>query len=323
MLHERGDEVTVMSRSPDKHHPSSNIPTITADIGDRDALAKALTGADVVFHVAAKIGVWGPREEFWKVNVEGTENVLAACRKNAVRRLVYTSTPSVVFDRGDLCNVDESQPYARRFLCDYAETKAIAEQRVRAANGAELATVALRPHLIWGPEDPHLLPRVIEQARRGQLRQVGDGENLVDVTYIDNAAVAHLNAADSLGADAPSAGRAYFITNGEPVRIWPWLNELLVRIGVPPVKRRISLPTAYRVGAMLEFVHQLFHREKEPRMTRFVALQLGKSHYFSIAAAHRDLAYLPVVSMQEGLNRWQAWFFKNRACGGRDGGFAR
>ncbi len=308
MLHDRGDQVTVVSRSPLKRHSNPDIPTVAADLGNRDALGRALHDADIVFHVAAKTGVWGPREAFWKANVEGTENVLAGCRKNTIRRLVYTSTPSVVFERGDLCNVDESQPYASRFLCAYAETKAIAEQRVLAANGAELATVALRPHLIWGPEDPHLLPRVIERARRGQLHRVGDGENLVDLTYIENAAAAHLNAADSLGPDAPCSGRAYFITNGEPVRIWPWLNDLLVQIGVPSTKRRISLPAAYRVGAMLEFVHRIVRRESEPKMTRFVALQLGKSHYFNIEAARRDLGYKPVVSMQEGLRRWLAWF---------------
>ena len=257
---------------------------------------------DVVFHVAAIAGLWGRRRLFWEINVTGTRNVINACRAARVKKLVFTSSPSVVFGEEELCGVDESQPYPDRYLAAYPQTKAEAEQMVLVANAPDLATVALRPHLIWGPGDPHLLPRVIARARAGRLVQVGDGENLVDVTYIDNAAAAHLNAADSLSPGSPCAGRAYFISQGEPVRLWPWLNDILEAVSAPRVTKSISYRTARRLGGILEATYRLLGIRREPRLTRFLAAQLAHSHYFDITAARRDLGYRPVVSMAEGLS---------------------
>lgn len=262
---------------------------------------------DAVFHVAAKAGVWGRARDYESINVDGTRNVIAACRDNRVPKLVYTSSPSVVFDREDLCGVDESQPYPRRYLAEYPRTKAIAERMVLSANCPSLSTVALRPHLIWGPGDPHLIPRVIDRARKGKLRQVSDGQNLVDITYIDNVAEAHLLAADALSPSGRCAGRAYFISQGEPVTLWPWLNRLLEAIGAPKVTKRISLRRATIAGATLEVLYTLLGLQSEPLMTRFVANQLGKSHYFDISAARRDLGYFPRVSLDEGMGRLITW----------------
>jgi nucleoside-diphosphate-sugar epimerase len=262
---------------------------------------------DVVFHVAAMTGIWGKRKAFRDINVSGTKNVIAGCRTHGVGRLVYTSSPSVVFGEDDLCGVDESQPYPDRYLGHYPATKAAAERAVLDTNASKLATVALRPHLIFGPGDPHLIPRVIARARQGRLIQVGDGKNLVDITYIDNAAEAHLQAAEALAGVAACAGRAYFISQGEPVLLWPWLNGLLTAIGAPRTTRSISYRRAYHAGALLEALHRVFSVKREPRLTRFLAAQLSKTHYFDISAARRDFGYQPRIDNEEGLRRLIEW----------------
>jgi nucleoside-diphosphate-sugar epimerase len=163
--------------------------------------------------------------------------------------------------------------------------------------------VALRPHLVWGPGDPNLIPRIIQRAREGKLVQVGDGTNLVDITYIDNAAEAHVLAGDALSPGAPCAGRVYFISQGEPIVLWSWINELLSALGIPAVRRKISHRKARWIGALLELAYGVLGIRSEPRMTRFLADQLARSHYFSIEAARCDLGYEPRVSNEEGLRR--------------------
>ncbi len=303
MLHVRGDEVIALGRGIYADLERMGVRCIRADIRNAGAVSQAVRGMDVVFHAAALAAVWGRADEFDSINVGGTRNVVSACFDAGVSRLVYTSTPSVVFGKDHLSGVDESQPYPKRFLSDYARTKAAAEQLVLAANGPALSTVAIRPHLIFGPGDPHLIPRVIERARSGRLRRVGDGQNRVDLTYIDNAAEAHVLAVDALRPGAACAGRAYFISQGEPVILWDWLNALLARIDVPPINRTISFRAAYAAGAAMEFLYSATRRTDEPPMTRFVALQLAKDHFFDISAARRDLAFSPRISTEEAVNR--------------------
>jgi nucleoside-diphosphate-sugar epimerase len=216
---------------------------------------------------------------------------------------VFTSSPSVVTTGHDIEGGDESLPYPRRYLAHYPRTKATAERAILAANGPSLATVSLRPHIIWGPGDNHLIPRLLERARSGKLRIVGDGTNRTDVTYIDDAATAHMLAAERLAPDSPIAGKAYFISQGEPVEVWPFINRILIQAGLPAVTRRIPLPVAYAAGAMFEGAYRLLGRTDEPRMTRFLAVQLGTSHWFDISAARRDLGYEPAVGIDEGLRR--------------------
>lgn len=328
-LRARGDSVAVFGR---RRYPALEALGIRCIVGDlRDAAAvrdacrgvkeacrgvdaarqgvdEACRGVDIVFHVGALTGIWGRRRDFHEVNVVGTQNVLAACREHGIGRLVFTSSPSVVFGDEPLTGVDERQPYPPRYLADYPATKAAAEQMVLEANGPALATVALRPHLIFGPGDPHLIPRVIARARAGKLAIVGDGKCLVDVTYIDNAAEAHLLAADRLAPGAACAGRAYFISQGEPVRLWDWLNGLLARLGVPPGRRRVSYRIAYAAGAVLEAAHRAFRLRGELRMTRFLAAQLALDHYFDISAARKDLGYVPRVTTAEGVDRLVSGF---------------
>lgn len=303
LLRERGDDVTIVARG---HYPELErlgVRAVRADLDASDSLPAAFDGADVVFHVAALAGIWGRRRDFWRTNVEGTRNVLAACRAAGVPRLVYTSSPSVVFGEESLRGVDEAQPYPKRYHADYPETKAIAERMVLQANGPSLATVAIRPHLVWGPGDPHLIPRIVARARAGRLRRIGDGRNLVDITYIDNAAWAHVLAADALRPEAACAGRAYFISQGDPVNLWAWLGELLARLGEPPVRGSLSHAAARAAGTLLEWLYRLLPLSGEPRMTRFLAGQLAKSHYFCIEAARRDFGYRPLVSTSEGMAR--------------------
>ncbi|HNQ23819.1 MAG TPA: NAD-dependent epimerase/dehydratase family protein [Phycisphaerae bacterium] len=307
MLRARGDDVTVLGRRDYPALAREGIRTIQADIRAAADVLDACRNMDTVFHTAALADIWGPRQLYWAINVEGTRNVIAACRAAGVRKLVFTSSPSVVFGEASFEGVDESQPYPRRYLAAYPETKAAAERLVLAANGPALATMALRPHLVWGPGDPHLIPALLALARSGRLVQVGDGRNRVDITYVDNAAGAHVLAADALAPGAPCAGRAYFVSQGEPVVLWEWLGQILAAASVPPVGRVVSYRTARRVGVWLEMLHWVTRRRERPWMTRFLATQLSHTYYFNINAARRDFGYTPQVSTQEGFARLAAW----------------
>jgi nucleoside-diphosphate-sugar epimerase len=278
------------------------------NICDLDFVTECCQGVDTVFHVAALAGIWGRWQEYSAINVLGTENVLAGCRATGVSRLIYTSTPSVVFNQYSIRNGNEELPYADHFLCHYARSKVMAEQLVLAASKDQLRTCAIRPHLVWGPGDPHLIPRLIERGRSGQLRQVGAGDNLVDISYVDNVAHAHLLAADNLAGPGTASGRAYFISQGKPVNLWQWIGELFSRLDIAPVRGKISYPMAYGIGALLEGAYHLTGRQEEPRMTRFLAQQLAKSHYFSIARAMDELGYRPLVTTEQGMERVLAEF---------------
>jgi nucleoside-diphosphate-sugar epimerase len=303
LLLARGDRVRSFTRSRYPWLDELGVEQVFGDLSDPEAVANAVEGMDVAFHVAAKAGVWGRHADFVSTNLTGTENVLAACKRHAVRRLVYTSTPSVVHGGGSLEGADESAPYPKHFEASYPETKAKAEQAVLAANGPDLATVSLRPHLIWGPGDPHLIPRVIARAKAGKLRRVGRDPVKVDITYVDNAAAAHVLAADKLAPGAPPAGKAYFLSNGEPVELWEFINRVLAAAGQPPLTRSVSLWKAKLAGRVLETVYRWFRLPGEPPMTRFVASQLGTSHWYDISAARRDLGYEPRVTVEDGLRR--------------------
>ncbi len=304
----RGDSVRVLGRSNYPELDKLGAETVRADLRNADAVSRACAKIDTVFHVAALPAVWGKWRDFYGINVEGTKNVLAGCKARGVPRLVYTGTPSVVFDRSDLCNIDESYPYPKSYNCYYPETKAIAERIVIAANAKDgLVTTSLRPHLVWGPRDNHLIPKVLQRARARQLFIVGDGSNKVDITYVENAADAHLQAADHLREGSPVAGQAYFISQGEPVVLWDFINRLLERLGIPKVTKAISYDSAKSIGAVLETIHTLLCLRREPRMTRFLAAQLARSHYFDISKAKRDFGYSPRIGTAEGMERLVAY----------------
>lgn len=293
-------QVTVLGRTPAPDLEARGVRFIRASLDDADAVRAACVGIDTVFHVAAKVGVWGRYEDFLRTNVLGTRALLDGCRAHGVQRLIYTSTPSVVYNGRDLAGVNESLPLTTDCPSPYPLTKAIAEREILAANSEALRTVALRPHLIWGVGDPHLVPRVLARARAGRLRIVGDGTNRVDMVHVENAVDAHFLAEQALGPSRAAAGHAYFITNGEPVILWDWINSLLTALGEPPVTRKVSLGVASVLGALCEAAWSVLPVRTEPPMTRFVAAELAKDHWFDISAARRDLGYLPRISMAAG-----------------------
>lgn len=307
-LRARGDEVRSFSRGKHTHLESLGVEHVQGDLADSNAVSEAVRGVDLVFHVGAKAGVWGPYADYFAANVTGTENVLNACRQQSVPKLVYTSTPSVVFGAEDQEGVDESAPYPSRYETAYPETKARAERNVLGSNGPELATVALRPHLIWGPGDNHLVPRIVARGRAGKLRKIGRKACLVDSVYIDNAADAHILAAERLTPGADCAGKPYFISNDEPMPVFDLINKILAAAGAPPVTRSVPVSLAVAVGWMMETVYRVLSITDEPPMTRFVAHQLATSHWFDISAARRDLGYVPTISIEEGLTRLKQSF---------------
>jgi 2-alkyl-3-oxoalkanoate reductase len=301
-LHENNHDVSIVGRRQYSHLPK-DIQSFQGDIRDFDFLRKTFYGMDTVFHTAAFPGIWGWAEDFYSINVDGTRNVIKACILGGVQKLIFTSSPSVIFGESSLKGVDETTPYPKNYLCEYPRTKAIAEKLVIEANGVDLATVSIRPHLIWGPGDPHLVPRILAKADKGRLMRVGKGKNKVDIIYIDNAVSAHLKACDALEIGNPHAGKVYFVSDAEPVKLWDWINELLIKTGRQPVSRSISYKAASKLGHLFEGIYSFFRIKKEPPMTRFMASQLATSHYFNISRAKNDFGYEPVVSSEEGMNR--------------------
>ncbi|MBI3557855.1 MAG: NAD-dependent epimerase/dehydratase family protein [Deltaproteobacteria bacterium] len=310
----RGDQVRSFARGDYPALRELGVQVIQGDLTDVASVADACDGVDAVFHVAAKPGIWGSRDSFYGPNVVGTENVIKSCRAHGVRRLVYTSSPSVVFGGTDLEGVNEDVAYPTRYHAHYPETKAIAERLVVAANGPELATVSLRPHLIWGPGDNHLVPRILARGRAGKLRRVGAGTNKVDSIYIDNAADAHLLAADRLAPGSAVAGKIYFLSNGEPLELSTLINGILAAGNLPPMQRSVSVGVARLAGSCLETAYRIFNIAGEPVMTRFLAEELGTAHWFDISQARRDLGYAPRVTIEEGLKRLGRWLHAERDC---------
>ena len=300
----RGDEVTILARGRYPQVEALGARAVSADLRDPASLDGLLEGVDVVFHVASKTGVWGPRDEFMSINVEGTRNLLAAARAQGVRRFVYTSSPSCVHAGRDEEGVTEADcPYPSHFETAYPESKAAAERLVLAANDDGLATTSLRPPLIYGAGEPHMLPRLMDRHARGRLRPIGSGQNRVGLTYVDNAAVAHLQAADALSPGSPNAGRAYFITDGGSVLLWPWIDAFLQGVGMKPLPGPVPLGPVKVAAGLMEWVWRSFGLEGEPLMTRFAATQLATSHWYDLSAATSDFGYRPRVDGEEGTRR--------------------
>jgi nucleoside-diphosphate-sugar epimerase len=307
-LRARGHEVVSFNRGRYDALDTIGVSQVQGDLASRDAVIAAAQGCEAVFHNAAKAGAWGSYESYHSANVVGTQNVLAACRAHGIGRLVYTSTPSVTHRATHPVEggTTDTVPYGEGFKAPYATTKKIAEQAVLAANTATLATVALRPRLIWGVGDNQLLPRLVERARAGRLAFVGGGGNIIDTTYIDNAAQAHFDAFEALAPGAACAGRAYFISNGEPKPLREIVNGLLEAAGAPLVTKTIPFGVAYAIGVICEGLWHALPLRGEPPMTRFLAEQLSTTHWYDMGPAQRDFGYVPRVSIHEGLTRLKA-----------------
>lgn len=308
----RGDRVRIFGRKAYPELEKLGVRAVRGDIRDETAVRSAICGVDTVFHVAALPGIQCAWKPFYETNTLGTRYVIRGCIEHGVRRLIYTSSPSVVSDGNPQEHIDESTPYPKKWLAHYPHSKALGEQAVLSANRTPipgssdmLLTCSLRPHLLWGPRDQHLIPRLYGRYKIGKLRMVGDGTNLVDQIYIENAAQGHIQAADALVPGGKVDGKVYFLSQGEPLNCWDWINELLVMVGYEPVKKRTSFTTAWYLGAMLEGIYSMFRLKGEPIMTRFLAAQLALSHYYDISAAQKDFGFVPEISTVEGMKRFK------------------
>lgn len=298
-LLQRGHSVRLMGRNfaPVKALLEQGAMPVAVDLRDREAVIAACADVEIVFHVGALSAPWGKRADFYAINVGGTGAVLVGCREHGVRRLLYVSSPSVVFDGRDQHCAREDVPYPRRFTSIYSLTKKLGEDRVNAARSTGLETVILRPKAIFGPGDQALLPRLIAAARQQRLPQIGDGRNLVDLTYVENVVHALL-----LASEAPEvAGKTYTITNDEHVPLWEVIGLVLKRLKLSTSLRQIPLSVALAAASLMEMRAALTGRE--PLLTRYSATILARTQTYDISAAQRDLAYVPLVSIAEAIER--------------------
>ena len=303
-----GHEVHTIGRKPASTTGSNKLIHHTFDLSKDTLPASLLSDTDIFFHIAAKAGVWGEYSEFYNANVVATEKILVACESANIPRLIYTSTPSVVFSGKSIVGGNESLQYGDTGFSPYAETKAIAEQKVLGAHSpGKIQTIALRPHLVWGENDPHLLPRVIARHKAGKLRIIGSGQNQVDLTHIENVTHAHICAMQKMIRNKNLGGKPYFIGQCEPVFLWKWLNQVFQSIDLPPLTKKLSFQNAFILGASLEKIWKILRIKQEPPMTRFVACQLAHDHWFSNQAAERDLGYTPVKNMTDALRETNPW----------------
>lgn len=303
-----GHEVRSFSRGAYPALEALGVAHVRGDLSVEADVVKAAEGCDAVVHTAAKAGVWGPYEEFWRANVLGTRHVIAACRAHGIARLVHTSSPAVVHAGGDIHAGDETLPLTARFWTHYQETKTWAEREALEARSDTLAVAALRPHLIWGPGDPHMTPRILSRIRNGRLALPGGGENIIDTLYVDNGADALVCALERLEPGAPCDGGRYFITNGEPRPLEEMVLGIARAAGVEARVVNVPMPVARAAGALLEGAYRFAGVKAEPTLTRFTVEYLGTTHYFAIEAAKRDLGWAPKISVEEGLERLRRSF---------------
>jgi nucleoside-diphosphate-sugar epimerase len=292
-----GHEVRTLQRRPSGVDGATDV---LGSITDRPSLTRAVEGADGVVHLAAKVSLTGPPQEFRAVNVEGTRSLLDAAGHAGVTRFVQVSSPSVAYAGAALAGVGAEPADPRRARGDYARTKAEGELLALARDSATLHVVAIRPHLVWGPGDTQLVARIVDRARRGRLPLLDGGTALIDTTYIDNAASGISAALDR----APAAhGRAYILTNGEPRPVGDLLAGICLAAGVEPPRWSVPAWLGRTAGSAIERVWALAPGTDEPPMTRFLAEQLSTAHWFDQRDTRRALAWTPTVSIDEGLRR--------------------
>lgn len=304
-----GHQVRSLARNFYPELSNLGVEQIQGDIQNIDDCRRALgTDTETVFHTASKVAMWGKWEDFYQTNVLGTENILNAAKEAEVKYFIYTSTPSVVFGQADLIKAPQNTPYPKNYQSRYAESKAMAEAFVLAQDQTKIRTVALRPHLIYGPGDKNIIPRLVSKARSGRLRMIGEGENLVDVIHVKNAVHAHLMALEKIQLEvSPISGRAYFLGQEKPVVLWDFINQILACYDVKKIEKKISFQAAYKIGQFFEAFLNLFRiYQIDPPMTRFVAMQMAKSHYFDHDHAQEQLGYTPILSLEESLRHLEA-----------------
>lgn len=292
--------VAATVRRPAPELEALGVEVVSVDLTSQEQAIQATSNRDLIFHTAAKAGVWGSLESYRAINVDATRFLLEGARRHKVPYFVHTSSPSVTFQGRSSENETEEAPYGHSPLNAYCLTKIASERLV--LQSTDLKVLALRPHLIYGPGDPHLLPRVFEAAKKNRLVRVGDGLNRVDVTHIDDVVAAHLCVLPRLHSNEVW-GQAYFVTSGVPVRLWSWIAHILHWKGLPTVPRSLTLHQAVALGRLLEASFRALKKETEPPLTQFSALQLGCSHTYSIEKARRLLGFHPTVHPYSSFDR--------------------
>jgi len=302
-LVKEGHEVCSFSRKKYPEHEQLGVHSMCGDVADLEDCMEACEGVDVVFHIAGKVGVWGSYAEFFAANVGGTQHIIQACLEQGVGTFIFTSSASVVFGGSSLEGVDESHDYPQKPVSHYTSTKAEAERLVLNANCNSLRTISLRPHIVWGPGDTQITPKILKRAQAGRLRKPGKKDYLTDITYIDNFIDAQLLAMKKLGETGEVSGRAFFITNGEPVLAWDFINAIVVSEGLPQVSKTFPKSAALLAAWCLEAFYKITGVKKEPFITRFLVQELCTHHWFDISAARDLLEYTPRIHFKEGLKR--------------------
>lgn len=300
-LHDQGDVVTVFQRRPSGLGTAEHL----GDVADRSAVATAMEGAEAVVHLAGRVAATGSWSRFEETNVRGTQNAIDAAREAGVGRFVHVSSPSVAHGGRSLVGAAAGAADPERARGHYARSKAQAELVALAADSPDLAVVAVRPHLIWGPGDSQLVDRIVSRARAGRLAIVGSGAALIDSTYIDNAADALIAALDRSPA---LGGRALVVTNGQPRPVRELLNRIVMAAGIEPPRIKVPYTVARTGGLVVERIWESRGREDDPPMTSFLAEQLGTAHWFDQRETRRALGWEPAVSLDEGFRRLHAWF---------------
>uniref|UniRef100_A0A3B3Y1G6 Sterol-4-alpha-carboxylate 3-dehydrogenase, decarboxylating n=1 Tax=Poecilia mexicana TaxID=48701 RepID=A0A3B3Y1G6_9TELE len=290
---------------------SYELPGVTfhqGDLCDKQALLSALKDVSLVFHCASPAPSSDDRLLFERVNIRGTQTVIQACLDAGVQKLVLTSSASVVFEGTDVKNGKEDLPYAKKPIDYYTQTKIEQEKLVlEACNKPKgFLTVAIRPHGIFGPRDPQLVPTLVDAARQGKMKFIiGDGTNLVDFTYVENVVHGHILAAEHLRADSPICGKPYHITNDEPIRFWDFMSEVLVGLGYPAPRFHLPYTLVYGLALLLLLLTWILRpvMSFKPTFTPMRVALAGTYHYYSCEHAKEHLGYKPVVSLKEGIAR--------------------
>jgi nucleoside-diphosphate-sugar epimerase len=299
-VRDAGHEVRTLQRRPSG---VAGVTDLLGSVTDATAVAHAVAGVDAIVHLAAKVSLAGAPAEFENVNVGGTLRLLRAATASTASRFVFVSSPSVAHAGASIVGDDALPADPLRARGDYARTKATAELLALAADSPELAVVAVRPHLVWGPGDTQLVARIVDRARRGRLPLLGQGAALIDTTYIDNAASAIAAALER----APEVhGNSYVVTNGEPRPVAELLAGMCAAAGVPAPRWSVPAGVARAAGSVIEAVWRVRPGVDEPPMTRFLAEQLSTAHWFDQRRTRADLQWTPTVSLDEGFERLAA-----------------
>lgn len=311
-LQEMGHEVTAIGRNRAKGEALAKrgIRFLAADLADEGAIKAACQGQEAVFHTGALSSPWGAPAAFHAANVLGTRHIVDGCLQHGVSRLIHVSTPSIYNSYQDHLGVREDAPLPPRPVNEYARTKLLAEAEVQRGFAAGLPVVTLRPRAIFGPGDQAILPRLIQVAKRGRMPLINGGRALIDLSYVENVVDALL-----LGLTAPERclGRAYNITNGEPMELRVLLTTLFERLGMQVKLIELPWGLAWGIASTLEAVYRLLPGQPEPPLTRFAIGSIGLSQTLDISAARLELGYTPRINVMEGIEQFAAAYRREQA----------